>query len=98
MAADSTSRCSDGSALPLGIHVLHNELTQFSRFEKELEALRKELASAQGVPPYVVFSDATLEEMAARRPTTAEEFLTVGGVGETKLARYGEEFLRVLAA
>ena len=63
-----------------------------------LRALRKELATAQGVPPYVVFSDASLEEMAARRPTTAAELLTVGGVGETKLARYGDEFLRVLAS
>lgn len=63
-----------------------------------LRALRKELATAQGVPPYVVFSDATLEEMSARRPTTAEELLSVGGVGETKLARYGEQFLRVLTA
>ncbi len=65
---------------------------------QSLRALRKELATAQGVPPYVVFSDATLEEMSARRPRTAEELLTVGGVGETKLARYGEEFLRVLTA
>ncbi len=65
---------------------------------QRLRNLRKELASAQGVPPYVVFSDATLEEMAARRPQTPEEFLTLGGVGETKLARYGEEFLRALAS
>lgn len=64
---------------------------------QSLRTLRKELASAQGVPPYVVFSDATLEEMSARKPKTAEELLTVGGVGETKLARYGEEFLKVLA-
>jgi ATP-dependent DNA helicase RecQ len=63
-----------------------------------LRTLRKELATAQGVPPYVVFSDATLEEMAARRPKTPDEFLSVGGVGETKLARYGEEFLRVLTS
>ena len=65
---------------------------------QSLRALRKELATAQGVPPYVVFSDASLEEMAARRPTTAAELLTVGGVGETKLARYGDDFLRVLAS
>jgi ATP-dependent DNA helicase RecQ len=65
---------------------------------KTLKALRKELATVQGVPPYVVFSDATLEEMAARRPKTPDEFLSVGGVGETKLARYGEEFLRVLTS
>jgi len=61
-----------------------------------LRALRKQLASEQGVPPYVVFSDVTLEEMAARKPKNEEEMLTVGGVGETKMSRYGEQFLRIL--
>ncbi len=63
-----------------------------------LRALRKRLASEQGVPPYVVFSDVTLEEMAARKPQTEEVMLTVGGVGETKMARYGEQFLRILTS
>jgi ATP-dependent DNA helicase RecQ len=63
-----------------------------------LRALRKQLASDQGVPPYVVFSDVTLEEMAARKPKNEEEMLTVGGVGETKMSRYGEQFLRILKA
>ena len=65
------------------------------------EALRKrrtELASAQGVPPYVVFHDASLREMMERRPRTLDEFAEVGGVGEKKLALYGEEFLAVLRA
>ena len=62
-----------------------------------LRALRKRLADAQRVPAYVVFSDATLAEMAARRPRTPAELLEVGGVGQTKLARYGEEFLAVIA-
>lgn len=68
-----------------------------SLFES-LRALRKSLASDQNVPPYVVFSDATLEEMAARRPRTRDELLSVGGVGETKLARYGDEFLKILTS
>jgi ATP-dependent DNA helicase RecQ len=65
-------------------------------FER-LRALRKRLADAQRVPAYVVFSDAALAEMAARRPATAEDLLAVSGVGQTKLARYGEEFLAVIA-
>jgi ATP-dependent DNA helicase RecQ len=63
-----------------------------------LRALRRELAEAQGVPPYVVFHDATLREMAARRPRTIAELATVGGVGSVKLERYGERFLAALAA
>ena len=63
-----------------------------------LRARRTELASAQGVPPYVVFHDASLREMMERRPRTLEEFAEIGGVGEKKLALYGEEFLAVLRA
>ncbi len=58
-----------------------------------LRHLRKQLADAQDVPPYVVFSDATLLEMAQRRPTSDKELLQVNGIGATKLARYGEAFL-----
>jgi ATP-dependent DNA helicase RecQ len=64
-------------------------------FER-LRALRKRLADAQGVPAYVVFSDATLAAMAALRPKTREELRRVSGVGETKLTRYGAAFLAVL--
>lgn len=61
-----------------------------------LRALRKDLADKQGKPPYVVFSDATLRDMCARRPATDEEFLEVSGVGLTKLSRYGESFLEAI--
>ena len=64
---------------------------------EELRALRKRLADAQNVPAYVVFSDATLAEMAARRPATSAELLDVNGVGQTKLERYGDAFLAVIA-
>ncbi len=64
-------------------------------FER-LRAKRRHLAEERGVPAYVVFSDATLLEMAARRPTTSGELAQVSGVGPTKLARYGEEFLQTL--
>ena len=59
----------------------------------ELRALRKRLADEQNVPAYVVFSDATLAEMAARRPATSAALLEVNGVGQAKLERYGEAFL-----
>jgi ATP-dependent DNA helicase RecQ len=65
---------------------------------EELRALRRRLAEAQGVPAYVVFSDATLAEMAARRPATPAQLLGVAGVGETKLERYGPAFLAAIRA
>jgi ATP-dependent DNA helicase RecQ len=49
------------------------------------------------VPAYVIFHDATLREIASRRPTSLAELGTVSGVGETKLARYGEQVLAALA-
>lgn len=61
-----------------------------------LKAKRLALAREQGVPPYVIFHDATLLEILNRRPTTAAEFAQIGGVGQAKLARYGEAFLRLL--
>lgn len=64
-------------------------------FEK-LRALRRELAEERGVPAYVVFSDATLAEMAALRPRSIGELSSISGVGPTKLSRYGHAFLEVL--
>ena len=63
------------------------------------DALRRErarIAQAEGVPAYVVFSNAALADMAARRPRSMAEFLEVSGVGEGKARRYGEAFLRVI--
>lgn len=61
-----------------------------------LKAWRKETAAEQGVPPYVVFHDRTLLEIARGRPGTAADLARIGGVGEGKLARYGEAVLRVV--
>ena len=61
-----------------------------------LRALRKDIATKLGKPPYVVFSDAALRDMCARRPATDEEFLEVSGVGLTKLKRYGEDFMAAI--
>ncbi len=63
-----------------------------------LRAVRKRLAAAQNLPPFVVFSDRTLHEMARRRPTSAAEMGDIPGVGETKLARYGAAFLEAIRA
>ena len=64
-------------------------------FER-LRKLRKQLADAQGLPPYVIFHDATLREMVERRPRTLGEFAGIRGVGEGKLARYGQQFIAAL--
>ena len=61
-----------------------------------LRALRTDLASEQGVPPYVIFSDASLVEMAKKRPQSADTFRFINGVGEMKLERYGEKFMQVV--
>jgi ATP-dependent DNA helicase RecQ len=66
-------------------------------FER-LRAWRAGAAKEQGVPAYVIFHDATLREIAARSPATLAELGAVSGVGEHKLARYGEQILEVLAA
>lgn len=58
-----------------------------------LKALRREIAEGMGVPPFVIFSDKTLEAIAASRPTTDAELLAIQGVGPVKLERYGKEFL-----
>jgi ATP-dependent DNA helicase RecQ len=61
-----------------------------------LKAKRLELAREQGVPPYVIFHDSTLLGILNQRPATLDEMAQVSGVGQAKLARYGDEFLRVL--
>lgn len=66
-------------------------------FFEALRAWRAATAREQGVPAYVVFHDATLREIATRLPGTVEELGTIGGVGEAKLAKYGEGVLDTLA-
>jgi ATP-dependent DNA helicase RecQ len=64
-------------------------------FER-LRAARKRIADAEGVPAYIVFSDAVVRQMAARVPRSRAEMLALSGVGRVKLDRYGEAFLAVL--
>ena len=61
-----------------------------------LRELRKRLADAQGVPPYVIFGDATLIQMSRDKPRTEDDMLEINGVGQVKLERYGAEFLDVI--
>ena len=63
-----------------------------------LKAVRTQIAQQENVPAYIVFSNATLMDMAVKAPRTMAEFLDVSGVGETKAARYGEVFLKAIAA
>lgn len=65
---------------------------------KRLKALRSKLASALGVPAYVVFSDATLRDMCAKLPQTNQQFLSVSGVGSMKAERYGKKFMDAIAS
>ena len=58
--------------------------------------MRTDLAKEQGVPPYVVFHDTTLRELARLKPLSLAEMERIQGVGENKLRRYGEVFLRVV--
>jgi ATP-dependent DNA helicase RecQ len=64
----------------------------------ELRALRKALADARGVPPYVVFGDTSLRHMCRRYPRTEREFLAIPGVGNQKLADYGTAFMKAIGA
>ncbi|MCX6062073.1 MAG: RQC domain-containing protein [Campylobacterales bacterium] len=60
---------------------------------EQLRILRTDIAKRAGVPPYVVFSDKTLQDMAVKLPKNKDEMLQVGGVGDVKFERYGEAFL-----
>lgn len=64
-------------------------------FEK-LRSLRSQLAQEKNLPPYVIFSDKTLTELAEKQPQTSLEFLQIKGVGKSKLDNYGEQFLTLL--
>jgi ATP-dependent DNA helicase RecQ len=70
---------------------------QASTLFEKLRALRREIAHDEGVPAYMVFPDRTLIEMSESRPATLEELRAVQGVGERKLALYGDAFLDALS-
>lgn len=69
---------------------------QHPLFEK-LRGVRKEIASREGVPPFVIFSDETLQDLCRKLPSTMDELLSVKGIGQTKRDKFGEDFLREIA-
>lgn len=76
----------------------NHKVRSFDQVLREaLRQCRNQLADQQGVPPYVIFHDATLDEMARMRPHNAETFLQLSGVGQFKLDKYGKDFLKVIA-
>ena len=79
---------------------IRNAAVFITQLEQPVAAAKRglEIAKAQNVPPYVIFHDKTLLEMAARQPRTLMELASVPGTGTVKLARYGEAFLEVINA
>ncbi|MBU9673263.1 DNA helicase RecQ [Planococcus sp. CP5-4] len=78
-----------------GVVVTKRIATNDPLFE-ELRIVRKKLADEAGVPPFVIFSDKSLQDMVARKPKDEEAFLEVSGVGANKLEKYGEYFLEAI--
>ncbi|MBT9312445.1 DNA helicase RecQ [Leptothoe kymatousa] len=96
--------------IPVNIHVIKrpepeakakaNDVVQLSGDEalllEQLRQLRKRLADEQSVPPYVVFADASLRQMAQQRPITTAAFSAISGVGKRKLEQYGKTFTETI--
>jgi len=80
------------AATPAPVDQPHPELFN------QLRALRKQLADERNIPPYVVFQDAALRQMAAQLPTTREQLLLIPVIGQRRAADYGEAFLSAVAA
>lgn len=90
--SSSKSAASDGSALGSYAPDDENE----TLFQK-LRELRLSIARENSLPPYMVFNDRTLRDMARLRPITDAQFLAVNGVGDSKLAKYGKRFMEAIA-
>lgn len=88
IASTSTSKASTADDASLGP-------IDETLFEK-LRSLRKSLAEAQNVPPYVVFGDKALRQMCQTLPTSSDAFLRVSGVGQKKLEQYGDSFMSLI--
>lgn len=92
-ACGNCAPCTAGTLTPAETHAAaEDDLFQL------LRAVRRDLANRDGVPPFVVFSDATLRDMARNRPRNQTEMLRVSGVGQVKMEKYGEPFLAVTKA
>lgn len=69
---------------------------QDDRLFEELRQLRKKLADAQAIPPYIVLTDKTLHLLATLKPTSIEAFGEISGIGEYKKEKYGKDFITVI--
>ncbi len=93
----STARAGGGTAGPPGSFApVPTAADKESEVFGQLKELRRRLADERGVPAFVVFSDATLREMAAQMPTSEAELLAINGVGPKKLDTYGDQFLETI--
>ena len=63
---------------------------------EELRVVRKQIASDEGIPPYIVFADSTLREMSEKCPVDKQAMLAIKGIAQTKYDRYGAQFLEVI--
>jgi ATP-dependent DNA helicase RecQ len=88
MVAIETKKLSTGSVVRSA-----SDNAQVEELLDRLKALRKDLADEQKVPPYVIFSNATLREMATQQPLTRSQFIALSGVGDRKLSQYGDAFM-----
>ena len=75
------------------VSIVSKQITNDDPLFEQLRALRRRLAQEAAVPPFVIFSDKTLQDMTVKMPKTDEEFLEVNGVGLAKLEKYGEAFI-----
>ncbi len=72
------------------------KLEQDDSLFETLRKLRREIAAREGVPPYIIFTDSTLREMSALKPTNGKALLAIKGVGESKLEKYGNLFMNAI--
>lgn len=79
-------------------HVVQREEGEEEALFTKLRERRTQIAQQEGLPPYMVFSDSTLRELALKQPRQRHELLNIKGIGETKLEKYGDAFLEILLA
>jgi ATP-dependent DNA helicase RecQ len=89
------SRGRAGGGVPFEYEIDAGDANAVAMWEA-LRELRAEMSKELNVPPYVIFHDKTLKEMIARRPQRREELLSVSGVGQTKLERFGDRFFELI--
>jgi ATP-dependent DNA helicase RecQ len=78
------------------IHKAKKKVTIENSLFSLLKAVRKDISERESVPPYIIFTDAALREMSEKLPQNEVEFLNIKGVGESKLRKYGGEFLQTI--